>query len=265
MLLGNSITPHDSFSYGSHTLYAAPLNKASPTITHPRRLAGRPDRYVPQPLACNPCRVSHKQGLATSAFARHYSRNHFCFLFLRVLRCFTSPRSLHTTYTFNGGYQSMTPGGFPHSDILGSQLSCQLPEAYRRLTRPSSAPCAKASTVRPKKLTATQRHFVQNKIAYKMLASTIQFTKNNPTPPLPVTNQDAAGRTSHTTQHTRTTFGTSWAWRAASCPNSVPPPQTPCPHLVPTPTGRTRHAAQTMKCLSVDVPPMSNHPPDTRG
>src|SRR5258708_29435767 len=29
----------------------------------------------------------------SSAFARHYSRNHTCFLFLRVLRCFTSPRS----------------------------------------------------------------------------------------------------------------------------------------------------------------------------
>ena len=31
-------------------------------------------------------------GLGCSAFARHYSRNHFCFLFLRVLRCFSSPR-----------------------------------------------------------------------------------------------------------------------------------------------------------------------------
>ena len=37
--------------------------------------------------------------------------------------------------------------GFPHSDILGSQLVYQLPEAYRRLRRPSSAPDAKASTV----------------------------------------------------------------------------------------------------------------------
>ena len=39
--------------------------------------------------------------------------------------------------------------GFPHSDILESQLGCQLLEAYRRLLRPSSAPGAKASTVRP--------------------------------------------------------------------------------------------------------------------
>ena len=36
--------------------------------------------------------------------------------------------------------------GFPHSDILGSKLACQLPEAYRRLQRPSSPVVAKAST-----------------------------------------------------------------------------------------------------------------------
>ena len=39
------------------------------------------------------------------------------------------------------------PAGFPHSEILGSKLVYQLPEAYRRLLRPSSAPDAKASTV----------------------------------------------------------------------------------------------------------------------
>ena len=34
-------------------------------------------------------------GLASSDFARHYFRNLFWFLFLRVLRCFTSPGSPH--------------------------------------------------------------------------------------------------------------------------------------------------------------------------
>src|SRR6059036_2459244 len=43
----------------------------------------------------------------------------------------------------------MTPAGFPHSDISGSKLSRQLPEAFRSLTRPSSAPGAKASTISP--------------------------------------------------------------------------------------------------------------------
>ena len=36
------------------------------------------------------------RGLGFSDFARHYSRNHYCFLFLRVLRCFSSPGSPHT-------------------------------------------------------------------------------------------------------------------------------------------------------------------------
>lgn len=69
------------------------------------------------------------------------------YLFLSVLRCFTSRRSLHTPYVFRRGSLDMTPAGFPHSDILGSKLVCQLPEAFRRLQRPSSAPTAKASTM----------------------------------------------------------------------------------------------------------------------
>ena len=37
----------------------------------------------------------HNRGLGWCAFARHYLRNHFCFLFLRVLRCFSSPGLPH--------------------------------------------------------------------------------------------------------------------------------------------------------------------------
>lgn len=46
----------------------------------------------------------------------------------------------------------MTASGFPHSDTLGSQLCWQLPQAYRGLTRPSSAPGTKASTICPTQL-----------------------------------------------------------------------------------------------------------------
>ena len=41
-----------------------------------------------------PARIA-THGLGSSDFARHYFRNHCCFLFLRVLRCFSSPGSLH--------------------------------------------------------------------------------------------------------------------------------------------------------------------------
>src|SRR6478752_2368147 len=46
----------------------------------------------------------------------------------------------------------MTPAGFPHSDTPGSTLGCQLPRAYRRLLRPSSALDAKASPMCPSQL-----------------------------------------------------------------------------------------------------------------
>ena len=39
-----------------------------------------------------PRRCRNIVGLGSSAFARHYLRNHCYFLFLRVLRCFSSPR-----------------------------------------------------------------------------------------------------------------------------------------------------------------------------
>ena len=41
----------------------------------------------------------------------------------------------------------MTPLGFPHSDIFGSKLVWQLPEAFRSLLRPSSVSYVKASIV----------------------------------------------------------------------------------------------------------------------
>ena len=59
------------------------------------------------------------QGLGYSRFARHYSGNSFRFLFLRVLRCFSSPGiASHTDFT-GAGYPDITRDGFPHSDIPG--------------------------------------------------------------------------------------------------------------------------------------------------
>ncbi len=81
----------------------------------------------------------------------------------------------------------MTPAGFPHSDILGSRFVCQLPEAYRRLLRPSSAPGAKASTLCTYKL--------DHKDHSKMLASTVQFSSNHRPPP------DIPAPTSHHHPH----------------------------------------------------------------
>ena len=82
-------------------------------------------------------------GLDSSAFARHYLRNHYCFLLLRVLRCFSSPRS--PPLRGDGPpARRVAPFGCPR--ITGH---LHLPAAFRSLSRPSSPPKAKASTVCP--------------------------------------------------------------------------------------------------------------------
>src|SRR5713101_3263682 len=52
-------------------------------------------------------------GLGYSEFARHYYRNHGCFLFLWVLRWFTSPGSLHDPMYSDDGSQCSHWLGFP--------------------------------------------------------------------------------------------------------------------------------------------------------
>ena len=71
------------------------------------------------------------------------------FLFLRVLRCFSSPGCLRRAYVFSARRRGMAPAGFAHSEIHGSSGYVLLTVAYRSLSRPSSASCAKASTVCP--------------------------------------------------------------------------------------------------------------------
>ena len=53
------------------------------------------------------------------------------------------------SYEFRYGYHSITSGGFPHSEISGSKLAYSSPKHIGVRSRPSSAPSAKASTVRP--------------------------------------------------------------------------------------------------------------------
>ena len=86
-------------------------------------------------------------GLGSSAFARRYLRNRVFFLFLRVLRCFSSPGSLPYVMDWRmdtwGLLKWVSP--FRNLRIKGYLL---LPEAYRSLSRLSSALSAKASTLR---------------------------------------------------------------------------------------------------------------------
>ena len=62
-------------------------------------------------------------GLGFSLFARRYWGNRFCFLFLQLLRCFSSLGSLVSTYVFSSSYL-----GLPHSETSGSLLASSSPE-----------------------------------------------------------------------------------------------------------------------------------------
>ena len=82
-------------------------------------------------------------GLGCSLFARHYWGNHCCFLFLRLLRCFSSPR-MPLQYADNG----LKSVGLSHSEIPGSMVICTwtgLIAAYHvlhRLREPRHPPVA---------------------------------------------------------------------------------------------------------------------------
>ena len=85
-------------------------------------------------------------GLGSSGFARRYSRNRVFFLFLRLLRCFSSPGSLPYVMDWR-----MDAGGLLHQVSPFRYLRINgyllLPEAFRSLSRLSSALSAKASTL----------------------------------------------------------------------------------------------------------------------
>ena len=86
-------------------------------------------------------------GLGSSAFARRYSRNRCFFLFLRLLRCFSSPGSLPYVMDWRMDDWSLSSrvSPFRYLRLTGYLL---LPAAFRSLSRLSSALGAKASTLR---------------------------------------------------------------------------------------------------------------------
>ena len=86
-------------------------------------------------------------GLGSFPFARRYFGNRVFFLFLRLLRCFSSPGSLCMAMDSPCSDWSLSSrvSPFRNPRINGYLL---LPAAYRSLSRPSSAPDAKAFPLR---------------------------------------------------------------------------------------------------------------------
>ena len=101
------------------------------------------------PVACNdaallPRRGLDRNGLGYSPVARHYWGNHSYFLFLQVLRCFSSLRWPPASSRVS----SLQDDGLSHSDIRGSKAICAYPRLFAayhvllRLREPRHPPCA---------------------------------------------------------------------------------------------------------------------------
>ena len=124
--------PSRVFGYASLTLYGVIFHSLHLTSDVPYRGPTTPGNKSP--------------GLACSRFARHYSGNQFLFLFLRILRCFTSPRVALPVLCIQTGVNRSPGWGFPIRKSPLNSACLPLSEAYRNLLRPSSPSGAKAST-----------------------------------------------------------------------------------------------------------------------
>ena len=86
--------------------------------------------------------------LGCSPFARRYLGNRGFFLFVAVLRCFSSRTIASCSYFIHCKILEGCSSGFPHSEISGSMAICASPKHFgacpvlRRLPVPRHSPCA---------------------------------------------------------------------------------------------------------------------------
>ena len=127
---------HD-FTYGTFTLFGPTFQSCSVI------LIGHFDG--PQPHA--------EAWFGLFPFRSPLLRESNFFLFLRLLRCFSSPGFLLMRYGFTHGYMDITPCGFPHSEICGSTVICTFPQliaachVLHRLLMPRHSPYALYSLI----------------------------------------------------------------------------------------------------------------------
>ena len=103
-----------------------------------------PQTEDPTTLVKQRLQAWHLTSLGSSPFARRYLGSLVLIYFPLGTKMFQFPRFASHSLCIQ-----LWIIGFPHSEIFGSMLSWQLPEAYRRLLRPSSPVDARASTARP--------------------------------------------------------------------------------------------------------------------
>ena len=116
MVLGSPIgRAYSPFAYRTVTLFGTPFQVIR---LGDRFVTLRPLLHPGQIRSHDTGRTTHagfnvRLGLGCFPFARRYLGNHCYFLFLRVLRCFSSPRSPHTPMYSVYDDAGLTAPGFP--------------------------------------------------------------------------------------------------------------------------------------------------------
>ena len=87
------------FAYGNFTLFVQLFQNCSAILRNALMWSATPE--------------NKSSGLASFPFARRYLGNRFYFLFLRVLRCFSSPRALRMTMDSSYSDGTLLPPGSP--------------------------------------------------------------------------------------------------------------------------------------------------------
>ena len=122
--------------------------------------------------------------MGCSRFARRYSGNRGCFLFLEVLRCFSSPGSPRLGYGFTQRWSDMTRTGFPHSGILGLASVCDYPRliaayhALHRLLMPRHPPYT-LSSLTPNRIATRGLNLVETRITYSIVKEQCELCSRN--------------------------------------------------------------------------------------
>ncbi len=124
---GQSPGSQSPFAYGTFTLYGPPsqvVRLENWFLTSPS--SWQLEAALPHnPAAPMPASFCRAVGLGSSPFARRYLGNRIFFLFLWVLRWFSSPGSpIGSVENF---FRCRINPGFPHSDIHGSKVACTSP------------------------------------------------------------------------------------------------------------------------------------------
>ena len=121
--------------------------------------------------------------MSLSAFARRYLRNHGCFLFLWLLRCFTSPGSL--PYPMHSGMNDHKWPGFPIQKSTDQSLFASSPwliagyNVFRRLSMPRHPPYALNSFINP---TSNRHQTITSFPSGSRVGSIYPTTRRGPAP-----------------------------------------------------------------------------------